>query len=120
MSFKAFKKKLLSWLEDFFEIDLGFDVDVDIAKANCQKYRGELESRLKRDQEKYIKALRNNIKIASRNGSSYVRTKDSFESFMTHGYMMELKNYFEQRGFCVEVATVPSRMTRTYLIISWK
>ena len=112
------KNKIKNWTKDI--INLGIqdtidDVNVDIARANYQKYQDEL----KKIQKNYIKTVCNKIKIASRNGCKSIETVSSLTDFMTHEFMMEMKEYFEQRGFCVKEESNKSGLITSWLRISW-
>ena len=86
------KNKIKNCIKDI--INLGIqdtidDVNVDIARANYQKYQDEL----KEIQKNYIKTVCNKIKIASRDGCKSIKTVNSLADFMTHEFMMEMKEF---------------------------
>ena len=115
---KNMKNKIKNWIKDI--INLGIqdtidDVNVDIARANYQKYQDEL----KEIQKNYIKTVCDRIKIASRDGCKSIETENSLADFMTHEFMMEMKEYFEQRGFCVKEESNKSDLITSWLRISW-
>ena len=90
-----------NWIRNIFNlgVEVSDDVNIDIAMANYQKYQEDLKVR----QKAYIKTLCNKIKIASRDGFKFIDTLElNSESFMTQPFLMEIKEYFEQRGFKVE------------------
>ena len=91
------------------------DVNVDIARANYQKYQDEL----KEIQKNYIKTVCDKIKIASRDSYKSIETVNSLSDFMTHEFMMEMKEYFKQRGFCVKEESDKSGFITSWLRISW-
>ena len=113
--------RIKNWLIDMinlgmrYDVDITDDVNIDIAKANYQKYQDELEQKRK----DYIKTLCNRIKTASRNGCKSIETESSLNDFMTHEFMMEIKCYFEQRGFNVKEESSFSGVFTSWLRISW-
>lgn len=113
-----FKNKIKNWLRDVVNlgVDASGDVNADIAKANYQKYQDELEQQRK----DYIKTVCNRIKIESRNGCKSIETANLLNDFMTYEFMMELKEYFEQRGFCVKEESNRSGVLTSWLRISWE
>ena len=112
------KNIIKNWIKDMINlgIDISDDVNVDIAKANYRKYQDELEQKRK----DYIKTLCNIIKIESRNGLKSIITVDLTCDFMTYDFLMELKEYFEQRGFNVEEQGNHSGILTYWLRISWQ
>jgi hypothetical protein len=113
------RNKIKNWFKDI--INLGMDVDnddvnVNIAKANYQKYQDELE----RQRRNYIKTVCNVIKMESRNGSKSITTATLLEDFMNYEFMMEMKEYFEQRGFHVKEESNCSGILTSWLRISWE
>lgn len=96
--------------------DTADDVNVDIARANYQKYQDEL----KEIQKNYIKTLCDRIKLASRDGCKSIKTANLLNDFMTYEFMMEMKEYFEQRGFCVKEESNNSGALTSWLRISWE
>ena len=112
------KNKIKNWIKDIINFgiqDTTDDVNVDIAKANYQKYQDEL----KEIQKKYIKTICDRIKLASRDGYKSIETANSLNNFMTYEFMMEMKEYFEQRGFCVKEEINNSGVLKSWLRISW-
>ena len=112
------KNKIKNWSRDIVNSvdNLSDDVNIDIAKANYQKY----QDRLKQRQKEYIKILCQKIKLASINGSTFVDTADTFEDFMTYDFMKEIKEYFKERGFYVTEQDSSSGKVISWLRISWK
>lgn len=112
------KDKIKNWIRDIINLgmaDTTDDVNVDIAKANYQKYQDELEQRRK----DYIKTLCDRIKIVSRDGCKSIETANLLNDFMTYEFMMELKEYFEQRGFNVKEERSNTGVITSWLRISW-
>ena len=112
------KNKIKNWFKNIINLvtqDVTDDVNVDIARTNYQKYQDEL----KEIQKNYIKTVCNKIKIASRDGCKSIKTVNSLADFMTHEFMMEMKEYFEQRGFCVKEESNKSGLITSWLRISW-
>lgn len=111
------KNRIKNWLIDMINlsIDISDDVNIDIAKANYQKYQDKLEQQRK----DYIKTVCNDIKIASINGCKSIKTVDLSEDFMTYEFMMEMKHYFEQRGFNVKEESNSCGVLTSWLRISW-
>lgn len=109
------KNRIKNWLIDMinFSIDISDDVNVDIAKANYQKYQDKLEQQRK----DYIKTVCNNIKIASINGDKSIGAADLSDDFITYEFVMEMKEYFEQKGFDVKVE---DNVLMYWLRISWQ
>ena len=109
------KDKIKSWIKNTINlgVDASDDVNIDIARANYQMYQDELEQQRK----DYINSLCNRIKIFARYGDQFIVTASSLNDFMTHEFMMELKEYFEQRGFRVREE---SDLTSSWLRISWE
>lgn len=107
------------WIRDIFNLGApeneNDDVNIDIAKANYQKYQDEL----KQQQKEYIKILCNEIKKKSRTGHRYIWTDDYTCTFMTPEFMAEMKEYFEQRGFCVAEKNNGYGVRYTWLEIRW-
>lgn len=91
------------------------DITADMARENYKKY----QSYLKKEQKYYIKSLRNNIKATSKQGKKHVDTISTSYDFMTDEFIYELKEYFEQRGFCVEKLKYSSPTQSFYFRISW-
>ena len=112
------KDKIKNWLRDVINLgaDTSDDVNVDIAKANYKKYEDELVQR----QKDYIKTICNRIKTSSRNGCRSIDTANLLNDFMTYDFMMEMKNYFEQRGFFVEEKSSSTECITSWLRISWE
>ena len=113
-----FENKIKNWLRDAMNLgmDVSDDVTVDVAKANYQKYQDELEQKRK----DYIKTICNRIKADSRNGRKSIVTATLLNNdFMTYDFMMEMKEYFEQRGFCVKEESNSSGTITSWLRISW-
>lgn len=113
-----FKNKIKNWLRDIVNLGVNTseDVNVDIAKANYQKYQDELEQQRK----DYIKNVCNRIKIESRNGCKSIETASLLNNFMTYEFMMEIKEYFEQRGFNVKEESNRTGVLTSWLRISWE
>lgn len=112
------KNKIKNWFRDMINLGMEVvddDINVDIAKNNYQKYQDELE----RQRREYIKTVCNEIKIASRNGFQSMTTKNLLDEFMTYDFMMELKEYFEQRGFDVKEERNGTGVLTSWLRISW-
>ena len=113
------KDKIKNWIRDAINLgmtDTADDVNVDIARANYQKYQDELKQR----QKNYIKTVCDRIKIASRDGCKSIETANLLNDFMTYEFMMELKEYFEQRGFQVKEESSSSGVLTSWLRISWE
>ena len=108
-----------NWIRDMFDlsnIKFDDDVNIDIAKANYQKYQDDLKEK----QTNYIKTVCGRIKVASRDGDKFIDTfalRD--EAFMTYEFMMEMKEYFEHRGFKVVEKRNCYGAIKTWLRISW-
>lgn len=112
------KDKIKNWFKDTSHLDttMSDDVNVDIARANYQKYQDKLEQQRK----KYIKALCNEIKAESRNGYKSITTLDEYDGdFMSYEFLKELKEYFKQRGFEVEIEQSYYGLRKSWLRISW-
>ena len=92
------------------------DVTVAEARANYQKHQDDLNL----ERMKYIKRLCNRIKEDSRKGCTYIRTINTLNGFMTYDYMIEIKSYFEQRGFKVTEESNSSGYITSWLKISWE
>ena len=112
------KNKFTNWLRDMFNLGMVIsnDVHIDIAKANYQKYQDDL----KRKREEYLKALCQEIKIVSRGGLTYITTANLKEEWMTYEFLMEMKDYFEQRGFNVKEEHNYYGVLTSWLKISWE
>lgn len=114
------KNKIKGWLRDMINLgtieSVSDDVNVDIAKAYYQKYQDDL----KRQQKEYIKTICNEIKALSRCGRKSIKTKTLSTEFMTYEFMMELKEYFEKRGFQVKEEINNSGVLTSWLRISWE
>ena len=111
--------KIKTWLTDLFNLGMRQttdDVNINIAKANYQKYQDDLEQK----RQNYIKRLCALIKEDSRRGSTSIVTVDLFHDFMTYDFMMEMKEYFEQRGFTVKEESNRSGIITSWLRISWE
>ena len=111
------KNKIKNWFANMINLNVNIsdDVNVDIAKNNYKKYQDDLEQ----ERKDYIKILCNQIKISSRNGSKSIVTFDLHHTFMSYEFMMELKEYFEQRGFNVEIERSRTGLITSWLRISW-
>lgn len=92
------------------------DVDVEVARANYQIY----QDRLKQQQDEYTKALCKKIKLAAIQGKQSIETATLLNDFMTKEFMVELKRYFEQRGFAVSEERNSSGVLTSWLKISWQ
>ena len=105
------------WIRDIFNLSVAVsdDVNIDVAKANYQKYQDDL----KRERKEYIKTLCNEIKTRSRRGRKSVQTLESTDYLMTPELMMEIKEYFEQRGFRVIEKRHNYGVICSWLEISW-
>lgn len=105
------------WIKDLWNLsmDTSGDVNIDIARANYQKYQGEL----RQQQKDYIKTLCSRIKFKSRDGWKYVDTEDLPGCLNTNEFRIEMKEYFEQRGFHVEEKTSTYGLIRSWLKIRW-
>lgn len=112
------KNKIKNWLKDVIHLgmDATDDVNIDIARENYKKYEDELVQR----QKDYIKTICNRIKASSRNGCRSIDTANLLNDFMTYDFMMEMKSYFEQRGFDVEEKRSNSGCITSWLRISWE
>ena len=112
------KNKIKKLLKDVDNLDMVIndDVNIDIARANYQKYQDDLKQR----QKEYIKTLCNEIRKCSRQGWKSVTTEDLSCKFMTYEFMMELKEYFEQRGFNVKEESFKTGRITSWLRISWE
>lgn len=91
------KDKIKNWLRDVTNlgVDTSDDVNVDIARANYQKYQDEL----KKKRKEYIKTLCYRIKSQSRDGYKHIATMNFSNEIMSFEFIDELRVYFEQRGF---------------------
>lgn len=109
--------RIKQWLKDLSNqaIKFGDDVTVEIARDNYQKYQDEL----KQQGKDYIKSLCAEIKRVSRNGCNSIETESSWNPFMTKEFFIELKEYFEQRGFQVVEKSNSSGCISRWLEISW-
>lgn len=109
---------LKNWINNIINLSINAndDVNVDIARENYQAYQKELECK----QKDYIKTLCNEIKICSRKGWKSIKTEDLLNDFMTYEFMMEIKEYFEQRGFHVKEEGNRSGILTSWLRISWE
>ena len=104
------------WIKDMFTLDMEVsdDVNVDIARANYQKYQDDLKCK----QTNYIKTVCQRIKILSREGKQYIKTlSEGEEPFITRYFIQEMKEYFEKRGF--KVQKNHDYYGTPYLKISW-
>jgi hypothetical protein len=113
-----FWKRIKEWFKDInnFGIDQSDDVNVDIARTNYQKYQDEQE----KERRNYLKEVCREIKIASRCGKKSITTATLLDtSFMTYKFMLEMKDYFEQRGFVVKEENNRSGILTSWLKISW-
>lgn len=106
-----------SWFCGIFNDTAADDVTIDIAKANYQKYQDEL----KQKQKEYIKEVCNAIRIRSREGHTLCVTKSAWDcDYMTNEFLIEMKEYFEQRGFKVEKQGYNADSSDAWLKISWE
>lgn len=105
-----FLKNIKNWLK------CNNDITVDIARANHKKYEDGLEKMRKA----YIKGLCDQIKIDARKGYKSTTTVDTCYDFVTHEYLDELKEYFEQRGFKVREESNRSGILKSWLRIIWE
>ena len=95
-----FKRILMNWLnfESATREDYG-DVTVDAARSNYKEY----EQDIKKQQQKYIKQLCEEIKLMARSGRLSTTTLNTrSEDFMTYDFIKELILYFTSRGFQVK------------------
>lgn len=92
------------------------DVDVEVARANYQIY----QDRLKQQQREYTKSLCREIELAAIQGKQSIVTATLLNNFMTEEFMVELKHYFEQRGFAVSEERNTSGVLTSWLRISWQ
>ena len=115
--FRYSVNKIKNWFKDINHLDMTMSdgVNIDIARTNYKKYQDDVEQQRK----KYIKALCNEIKAKSRNGYKSITTYDEYYDFMSYEFLMELKEYFKQRGFEVEVEQSYYGLRKSWLIISW-
>ena len=109
--------RLLEWLSDLsgnkqHDSD---DVTVEIARENYQKYLDEVEQKKK----EYIKFLCDEIKVRSRAGRTKTFIGDIDSKLETIDFFMEIKDYFEARGFTVEYEFHDRDPMRRWLRISW-
>lgn len=107
------------WIKDLWNLSIenSDDVNIDIAKANYQKY----QDYLKRQQDEYIKDVCRKIKLESRQGDKYTDTlcvKD--KDFMTPEFLLEMKTYFEQRGFNTDIKSYCYGSCENWLRIRWE
>lgn len=109
-----FKLRIKNWWsnpeEDFA------DFTVDTAKSNYKKYQNDL----KRKQMDYIRHLCDEIKVVSRRGQQSVETVNLLNDFMTRDFMIELKEYFENKGFSVKEESNKTGILTSWLRISWE
>lgn len=113
-----FKDKIKNWVRDVFNlsVEVSDDVNIDIVRANYQKYQDELKQR----QKAYIKSLCNRINRYSRMGQKCTTTYcDLSDELNTPEFRAEIKEYFKQRGFSVQEKSVDYGVIETYLIINW-
>ena len=110
--------KFKNWIRSVSDLDIVIndDINVDIAKENYQKYQDDLEQK-RRD---YIKSLCRKINEASRHGCKSIETETLLSRFMTYEFLMEIKKYFEQRGFLVTEESNGSGVITSWLRISWE
>lgn len=110
-----FLKWFLKWFfnQDDERID---DISVDTAKANYQKYQEELNAW----KEFYIKKICADINKASRSGSLYLYVDDIPEELETRAFIQEIKEYFEARGFAVELRHFDVDFMQTTVKIMWE
>lgn len=104
------------WIKYLWNLgmDTSDDINIDIARANYQKHQNDL----KRKQNDYIKTLCGAIKVDARKGKKYIDTLNVLEKdFMTAEFIIEMKTYFEQRGFKADVTNCG--LSRCWLRISW-
>lgn len=112
-----FKKMIKEWL-NFENATRGNydDVMVDMARANYSEY----EQDIKRQQQRYIKELCEEIKLMSRAGKLSTITLDTREAdFMTYDFIKELDLYFKSKGFTTKEESY-SCSNRIWLRISWE
>lgn len=114
------KNKLIAAINSWFNFesatneDYG-DVTVDMARANYNQY----EQDIKRQQQKYIKELCEEIKLMSRAGKLSTMTLDTREAdFMTYDFIKELDSYFKSKGFITKEEGT-NFSNRVWLRISW-
>lgn len=105
-----FFKKIKNWL------NCNEDMTVDIARSNYKKYEDGLEKMRKA----YIKGLCDQIKTDARKGYKSTTTLDTCYDFVTHEYLEELKEYFEQRGFIVREESAHTGVLKSWLRIIWE
>lgn len=99
-----FIDKIINWFDN------KDDVTADMARSNNKWYEFQLEI----ERKNYIESLCKQIKTASRSGAKCIWTLDTHDKKMTYEFMMEIKEYFEQRGF-----TVKEEGNRTGALVSW-
>ena len=107
-----------SWLnfESAAKEDYG-DVTFDMARANYKEY----EQELKKEQQKYLQQLCEEIKTEAKLGRLSIATLFTQEKkFMTDDFLQELNTYFISRGFKVKEENYSYSMFKRYLRISWE
>jgi hypothetical protein len=109
--------RILQWLCDILgpEKDGNYDVTIEDAKKNYQKYQDEVKERM----DKYIKTVCFNIKTKARSGSKDIRLDDLPKELDRSEYIQEIKKYFESRGFTVTTRYEDSIFYQTEIKISW-
>ena len=116
------KDKLLEIIKSWFNFENimkedYYDVTLDTARSNYKQY----EQSIKEQQQKYIKMLCKDIKIAARSGKlNFITMAVGSEEFMTQDFLQELNKYFSSRGFKVEEEIHPYSFSEHGLIISWE
>ena len=116
------KNKLIAMINSWLDLESALkedsdDVTFDMARSKYEEY----EQDIKDEQQKYIKRLCRDIKIAARSGRLTFRTESvNSEEFMTYDFLQELNTYFSSRGFKVEEEIHPYSFTKPCLVISWK
>lgn len=116
------KDKIKNWFRDAINLGMAVsdDVNVDIARINYQAYQQAYQDELEQRRKDYIKTICNRIKVVSRDGCQSIETENLLNDFMTYEFMMELKEYFEQRGFHVTEEGSNSGVITSWLRISWE
>lgn len=92
------------------------EMTVDVARANYKMY----EDKLKAMKDTYISEFCKTIKIEARKGYKSATTKSTASEWMTHEFLDEMKDYFEQRGFVVRKETDCCNFSKSWLRIIWE
>ncbi len=103
---------------DSLDMDDSLDITADIARANCREFQSKLAETKIKEQEKLREKVCLRIKTASKEGRTSVRTVDLFDDFVTEEVTVGLKEFFEKRGFRVDVT--PLQTGSSWIEISWE